>query len=401
MSKWKEQYLQGSFRGVEFFTNSHRYKSGRRLADHVFPGVDDSHQEDMGRKKREINISAYIVDGDYFSLRDNLMAALEKDGPGPLVHPYLGNMEVRVSDFQLTESITEGRVVRFDISMTRLPETTLVSVVANTGSTVAAVKSGFETSMVSEFTAAYNPLAFAINSLEAVVTTLDAVIDIVEEAKKRVSDVAEFKRLISTIKGKLIDLALTGEDLGKSIIGLVDFGNDPGDQDFPPSNAREQFDEMVTLFDLGSRSIPGIAPETLLEPGNPVPVVTEFFARGAISSAAGLISDIDFKTLEDANEVRDVLFAQLDRLNQDPTISDDMIKSIQDTRRAAMLDLDRRILDLSNQVTITLVETSVSLVIAHEIDGDTSNEEEIIERNGVRHPGFVSPVVPIKVVFRG
>lgn len=400
-SKWKERFLQASFRGVDFFITSHKYKSGRRLAEHTFPNVDDTHQEDMGRKKREIGFSAYIVNADYFDKRDKLVAALEKEGPGPLVHPYLGTMDVRVEGFEFTETSKEGRVVRFDISMVRIPEAALVSVVVNTASDIAAVKLAFELSLLAEFISKYAAIMGTVNGLvSAIVDYMDKAIDAVAGAKKLLGPIAEFKRLISTVKGKLIALALQGQDLGNEILRLVDFGNDPGDRDFPPTNPREQFDEMVALFEPSTDSS-SLPPELKDAPDSPIKLISELFAAAAVLSAVGIISEIEFKTVEEANEVRDTLFAQLDVLNMNPTTSDDLIKAIQDTRRAVMADLDLRILDLTNQITVSLYEATPSIVIAHQVDGVLDYEEEIVKRNGVRHPGFVSPVDPVKVVFRG
>lgn len=402
-SQWKAGYQQASFRGVEFFISSHSMKSGRRIAKHSFPNVDPLGYEDLGKKEKEFSLSAYVVDGNYFSLRDNLINALDQEGPGQLVHPYLGTILVRVPSFEVRESTKEGRVARFEITMIKEDDQPLVSIVTNTGASILASKADALDSITEDLASnpSFNLIDASLAVLENVVEALEGAIDIVQNAKKLLAPIAEFQRLISTIKGKLIQLALEAEDLSNSITELVDFGNAPDNANFPPSNPKAQFEEMVTLFGLGTENITGLPPEAFAEPNNPVVIALEQFAKTALFSASGLISEIDFLTIEEALTTRDTLFSAFDALTNNPNTSDSTISAIQELRKNIVADLDRRILDLTNAVDVVLKEDTPSLVVAYQVDGNLSNEQEIINRNGVQHPGFVDASAPVSVVVRG
>ena len=48
-ANWLKKFRQGSFRGVPFKTESHEFKSGRRIQRHEFPQRDQGRTEDLGR----------------------------------------------------------------------------------------------------------------------------------------------------------------------------------------------------------------------------------------------------------------------------------------------------------------------------------------------------------------
>jgi prophage DNA circulation protein len=61
---------------------------------HEYPERDLPYAEDLGRKARVFKITGLVIGPDYMAQRDALLAACEQPGPGTLVHPYHGTMEV-------------------------------------------------------------------------------------------------------------------------------------------------------------------------------------------------------------------------------------------------------------------------------------------------------------------
>lgn len=101
---WLDRYRPASFRGVPFFVANHEYASGRRIQNHQFPFRTDNYTEDLGKKSAGFRIEGYLVDRDYDLQRNRLLVALNSEGPGELVHPYLGTISVSVADFNLVET---------------------------------------------------------------------------------------------------------------------------------------------------------------------------------------------------------------------------------------------------------------------------------------------------------
>jgi len=83
-----------SFRGVPFKVQAARVKKGRRWAIHEYPYVDGGWPEDMGRMLRTYSFSGYLI-GDLAPVMQNLLdMAIEAKGPGLLMHPTIGALQV-------------------------------------------------------------------------------------------------------------------------------------------------------------------------------------------------------------------------------------------------------------------------------------------------------------------
>lgn len=97
MSVLSEQLQPASFRGVPFEVEASGITVGRRTVVHEYPQRDRPYVEDMGRATRNITLQCFVVGGDYLEQAQALMHELEEPGPGTLVHPWLGEMEVTIT----------------------------------------------------------------------------------------------------------------------------------------------------------------------------------------------------------------------------------------------------------------------------------------------------------------
>lgn len=119
---WRNKLEPASFRGVEFFIDSHDYEFGRKNIFHDYPFRDDAEVEDQGALTQGFSINAYVLATisntfNYFTQRDKLIEALNTKGPGLLVHRYLGDKNVAVSGpIRMSERFNEGGIARFQIS---------------------------------------------------------------------------------------------------------------------------------------------------------------------------------------------------------------------------------------------------------------------------------------------
>ncbi|MGZ8406471.1 MAG: DNA circularization protein, partial [Caulobacteraceae bacterium] len=112
---WRDQLLPASFRGVPFEIDEHEHEFGRRNVTHEYPLRDKPYNEDLGRKTRRWTITAYVAGPDYMQGRDDLIAAIETEGPGRLVHPYLGEKLVAVETSTVGESSGAGGLAAFNL----------------------------------------------------------------------------------------------------------------------------------------------------------------------------------------------------------------------------------------------------------------------------------------------
>ncbi|MEJ1938287.1 DNA circularization N-terminal domain-containing protein, partial [Nostoc sp. NIES-2111] len=90
--------LPASFRGVPFHVDGSTFEAGRRVQVHEYPQRDKPWAEDLGRATRGISVEAFVVGEDYSEQANALIGAAEEEGPGTLVHPWFGSMEVSLKD---------------------------------------------------------------------------------------------------------------------------------------------------------------------------------------------------------------------------------------------------------------------------------------------------------------
>lgn len=117
---WRDSLRPPSFRGAEFKIETGARGGGRRQAVHEFPKRDEPYAEDMGRRARKFQVNAYFVQSprngfDYTAERDALIAALEQEGPGLLIHPTMGEFDVSVDTYNVSERRTTGGYCEIDI----------------------------------------------------------------------------------------------------------------------------------------------------------------------------------------------------------------------------------------------------------------------------------------------
>jgi prophage DNA circulation protein len=108
---WRTKWLQALFRDEIFFVENQSRASGRRVAVHEYPKRNVPYAEDMGRMARAWAVQGYLIGPFYHELKDKLIDALEKDGPGRLRLPMqyqLSDVFVMVQGYSISENRERG-----------------------------------------------------------------------------------------------------------------------------------------------------------------------------------------------------------------------------------------------------------------------------------------------------
>src|SRR5262245_19531438 len=126
---WRDRLVPASFGGVEFKVDTSGRAGGRRGVNHEFPKRDTPSDEDLGRRAKRWAISGYIIGPDYDEAADSLEDVLNREGPGQLIHPTMGEMRVRCEVYTRSERRQEGGMATFDMTFIEAgtPAETLVS----------------------------------------------------------------------------------------------------------------------------------------------------------------------------------------------------------------------------------------------------------------------------------
>jgi prophage DNA circulation protein len=109
--------LPASFKGVPFGVLDNTLAVGRRVETHSYPFRDVPYTEDLGRRARVLQFTAFLIGADVAARAQALQDVIEQKGPGPLVHPSYGSMSMSVSEPAVfEESWDKGRLIKVQLS---------------------------------------------------------------------------------------------------------------------------------------------------------------------------------------------------------------------------------------------------------------------------------------------
>ena len=119
---WRDEIRPASFRGIPFSVVSSDASFGRRIKIYEFIKKEATYIYDMGSAADDFALECYVIqntdnDFNYFKNRDALIQACKQKGPGTLIHPYYGELNVRVNGkIKVKEAFKEGGIARITIT---------------------------------------------------------------------------------------------------------------------------------------------------------------------------------------------------------------------------------------------------------------------------------------------
>jgi prophage DNA circulation protein len=392
---WRDQLQTGSFRGVAFRTRTADGQLGRRIALHEYPGRDLPYAEDLGRKARRFVLDLYVIGEDYMQQRDRLWQALEESGAGPLVHPWFGQIDVVVLDVRgPNESTRDGGRARFSVEFVEAGQNIEPRQRIDTAAKLKDQAYGVNEQLIEDFSRRFDVSGAGYIATEAR-SRLQQAADAIDEISRLVSSpgvlATEHFNNLAAFADSLSSLIASPGNVAIALIGLVQGVADMADKPL------EAFDVYRQLFSWGEDAdpVPETTPSRLRQAGNQT-AVADLVRRSALIAAAAQAADHDYRSIDQAVTVRDTLIEQLE--TESLTADDDLYQDLLDLRVAVLADIDARGIDLPRIVVYTPPATLPAVVLAHRLYGDPLRATDLVERNNVRHPGFVPGGDPLEVL---
>ena len=392
---WKDQLRPASFRGIAFHVVSDSANFGRRVALHEYPFRDVPVAEDLGRRAREIRISAILVGADYMQRRDALIEAAESQGGGKLVHPQYGEMQVSVTDGGLTvdHSTADGGCCRISFACVETGEFKFPSSAVVTEDVVRSRASAAAETSVQAFADRFKFEGLPGWLQSDAVSQAQGFLDKARAAVSSISGVAARTGLVAVIANlspQLATLLRDGQTFAIQVQGVLSRLRMASQ---PDTAAR-----VLAGFSTFGTENPPVASTPLRTVGAENHAAIAEVVRGlAVIEEARAIADRTFPSYDDAIAVRDGVVERIDQV-ADTTFSDALYNSLVSLRAAVVTDINARGADLSRVVMLTPSRTLPALVLAYQIHDDSSRDSEIVARNGVAHPGYVPGGVPLEVL---
>lgn len=392
MSGWRDRHQPASFRGVPFGVDVAEDERGQRLVVHEFPGRDKPFLEGMGRAPNRITVEGFLVGDDYLDRLDALQAACLQPGAGELVHPYYGKLQVECETIKSRHDKTEQRMVRVSLAFVEVGAVVPVAKAVATGARAAKSAADVVDSQRSAFEKAF---AYANQPYAAAQATLAAVqgaVDAVSRTRSQVALAAAFSQKVAALKSQVETLILSTSNLAQEFIDLLTFGYLSPDPETPaptPAASRATYTGLAPLFTYQ----PVQAGEAAA-----AAVFAQFIRGVAIAQGGHLLSVMEFDSTEDAAELKTRLYDAMDSLMAEEGVDDQVFAAVHALRADVERDVSERVVQLPRVVELTLPDFLPATVLSYRLYGNVTQEEAILKRNRIAHPGVVPSSVPIKVV---
>lgn len=401
------QLRRASFRGVPFEVTSSNLSIGRRTQTFEYPQRDDPFTEDMGRSKRTIRITAFVVGYDYIARMKRLIAACEKPGSGRLIHPWLGSMEVTPTD--LSALVFESNRVAF-VSLTFVESGKLQypNALLDVGAKCLSAAQLLVNAEFDEFVRTFDLSGAQDFVKEAVGLDLQGILN--SETVQSVCDAFDLADELATLSHDVITLAEGGADaLFNRVLdtyGLQGFASTV----HAWTDVSHRFRSLTQSSELNSAKPQAVASRTTSERIEKANAAGQAMIRGlsvanmvVAASEIGTSNDrLDASTpvqtapYDDLIAVRNEILEAIDEESLKIS-SDPIYEALCESRSAVYEAITQRAENQARLVSFKPSSVQPALVLAYDYYGDASREAEIVGRKKIRHSGFV-PAVELKLL---
>lgn len=384
--EFKGTHNNASFKGIPFIIVSADSDFGRRTVEHEFPGQDVPYVEDLGKKGGVFSVEGQLLGGDYLEQRDQLKAACEEAGPGELIHPYYGTLNVTCKSITIRDSRRSTRHADFQIVFV---ETGELIVPYESVDTTAAVRTNsdlalanLEAPFVDNYAAPTLQNVFNAGKAKMLGGVLDSLGDI-----KTTTDItSSYVRDLAEAKESVDALILEPDELYNTLLNLITDGL----YEEVLENAREIYDGLRTLFDFT------LDVRESSDDSDSIKTLTQTMA---VVSAGYILSRIEYESQTEADELQKEVFDKINSLIETGDLDDEVVQNLKDLRGSIVADIESRSGTLARLVDYTPKITLPALVLSYQLYGTIDEEQDIIDRNKVEHPGFVPGGEPAEVLL--
>lgn len=431
---WKDRLQDASFRGVPFKVEGEGAAVGRRVETHEYPNRDKPYTEDLGKVTFRPNITAYVIGDDCFDQRDRLIEALNKPGPGTLVHPTYGESSVCVDgEVKVSTTSSEGRMVRFDLQFVEAGELSYPTAGAALANTLVSSCSALDDCISDNFETfgmdgmpdfvqngviddATNMLGYVSDKMAMVDSGISAAARLMQgdisvllpppsSGKGFVDQLQAMWRSGNRLSGNASDLFtmiknFSGISMGSDLAPRGVWKTDSK----TTQSQKQQSNYVASAVRTTAISEAAYAVTTL-----PAPVVTTSeqsqqstgwpsVTHPELNNAPDEATVVDVPTWDDLVDIRDTLNTAIDK-ELSRTTDDRLFLALRRVKSDLNNDIKHRLVQTQKTVIRTPDEVTPALVLAATWFDNASRESDIVRRNAVTHPGFV-PVSPLRVPVR-
>lgn len=397
---WKDRLQQGSFRKVSFYTQETSGQGGRRVAVHEYPQQEQHYAEDIGKKSESEKLKVVLLGSDYDVTRDKLITALNQPGPGVLVHPHFGTLNVQITEYDWVMSTRQGGYCEFNIQYVLVgkreyPTSTDSETTSNLADAIAEALSKILDELTNTFNLDDMP-EFVKESAEELVQTAAESIQTLNDEISGYSE-SNTSTIADDIENFIDDISSIAADASTMAESFIDIVSESFEEMSDLAEVFTSYDSLLESFTTTTLSPKLLTPTRQQQLANKQALENLFTSSLTIAAANMLTNeDYSFTTIDEAQTARDQLLTQLDDLIDNS--SDDMYDALVDLQTAIIRRVDALEPNLSNVQTVQYQRSVPALVMAYQLYGDASRETELISRNNIKNPNVVPAGTDIEVL---
>jgi prophage DNA circulation protein len=399
---WRDRLLPASFRGVGFWIDQAKTPVGRKGQLHEYPQRDLPYFEDLGQQAKIHDITAFIVGADCLEQRDKLLKALEA-GSGELVHPWLGRLQVKVGECDMTHTRQDGGLVTFALKFypdkpLPFPTATVSTqkvLLAKADTLLGSAVARFEQAMTlikaarigianlrNSLTGVYEVIKEQLKPLIEQYRQITELVNAVKELPKEVA--AEFKGLLGDIKelkafakegyrGVIAEVSQQLEAIRKADAPKITTGKD--------TNAAAQ-----AMADLVQDTLLVKVAQWVASMPVASPAVKLLSTPSVAHQADQPVTRQEVPVTEEMKALQKAVGAAIDPMldKADPRHH----QAINDVKEALIAHLKAVASSGVRQVTKSFQESLPALVVAYRQFADATRVTEVTQSNAMNHPGF-------------
>lgn len=405
--QWSERQA-ASFRGVPFGFVSMKGKTGRRALPHEYPKRNAGWTEDHGGVLNNETITAVLVgptaEDDFL----RLLAALNVAGPGELVHPYWGIQQVQVGDVDYDLDNNERYKASLTFKVYAAGENLFPQESNNTNAQVDAQSDTAHNANIESFekqVANYDTdqLATLNDTVNSLLNDLDEFVYGLPGIPDAIGDWTDtLDHLIGSTARLLAYPGELARDITNAIIDVKDLVTT-----LPP--ALNVYDQMIGRW---AGLVTEFNPDTQVDQKAKLEATVKrntyatftgsatVAKAQAISAAPQTGDDAGFSDSEQASQAASVLVEQLQDLATVAieTGNRNSWRAYRQLRLAVNEDMNVRIQRLPQLVKVKPRRTIPVALLAYQQTGNTENRTDIVKRNRLSRPSFITPDMTVEVV---
>lgn len=382
-----DKYLPASYKGVPFSAMDVQSEHGRRGHSGEFPFGEDVAYADLGRKARKYSISGRFVENNHILAAAALIAVCETPGPGLLMHPTRGLIQVACTSLRVRDNPLENQgVTEIDMEFIEAPAT-LVGL--NFGNTLFAITmTAINAAAFGEFREQYKPNVVRFYRSAEVLKTSSEAIGVLQQ---------EFNLATNEQRNTQIYEALADFDRLRNDPGVL---RDPARMEQSLQlglSAVDRFTTGMVKYNSFKRIANWAAQGSSLE-GEAFTVEDSVYTTIRVLSAGYMargLSEEDPTTINDALKEMDSVLAILEEelALSKQQCNNCLTVALIDFHTQVQKVLLKRVYDLPPVFSYDFSGGVHPLAAAYEIYGDAKRVRSVERRNSLQSPIFMGPTV--------